>query len=386
MMKEIYADHSATTPLLPQALDAMLPFLTEIYGNPSVLYSQGRKARKGMEEARWKIAGCLGASPDEIYFTSGGTESDNWAIKGGAQAMAQAGKRHIISTAFEHPAILQALEALKRQGYSVTLLPVEPDGTVLPDRLRKALRSDTGLVSVMAANNETGVLQPVEEMGQICREAGVLFHTDAVQAVGNLPFSLQDSSIDMLSLSGHKLGGPKGTGALYIRRGLLISNLIDGGGQESNRRSGTENVAGIVGLGAAMETMYSNLSERTRYITALRLRLEEGILKLPGTHLHGAGSPRLPGTSNIGFEGVAGSTLMLMLSRRGICCSTGSACSSCSHQGSHVLRAMGISEEMAKGSLRFSLGAENTDEDIQAILKGLQETVSFLRTTFPSGG
>ena len=190
----------------------------------------------------------------------------------------------------------------------------------------------------------------------------------------------------MLSLSGHKLGGPKGTGALYIRRGLLISNLIDGGGQESNRRSGTENVAGIVGLGAAMETMYSNLSERTRYITALRLRLEEGILKLPGTHLHGAGSPRLPGTSNIGFEGVAGSTLMLMLSRRGICCSTGSACSSCSHQGSHVLRAMGISEEMAKGSLRFSLGAENTDEDIEAILKGLQETVSFLRTTFPSGG
>ena len=385
-MKEIYADHAATSPLLPQALHAMMPFLTEIYGNPSGLYAQGRKARKGVEEARWKIAGCLGASPDEIFFTSGGTESDNWAIKEAAETMAQAGKRHIISTAFEHPAVLRTLETLKRQGYSVTLLPVEPEGTVLPDSLRKAIRPDTGLVSVMAANNETGVLQPVEEMGQICREAGVLFHTDAVQAVGNLPFSLQDSSIDMLSLSGHKLGGPKGTGALYIRRGLLISSLIDGGGQESNRRSGTENTAGIVGLGAAMETMYDNLSERTRYITGLRLRLEKEILKIPGTHLHGVASPRLPGIVNVGFEGVAGSTLMLMLSRRGICCSTGSACSSCSQKGSHVLRAMGISEEMAKGSLRFSLGAENTDEDITAIIEALQETVSFLRTTFPSGG
>lgn len=385
-MKEIYADHAATAPLLPQALNAMLPFLTEIYGNPSALYAQGRKARKAIEDARWKIAGCLGAAPDEVYFTSGGTESDNWAIKGAAASIEAVGKRHIISAAFEHPAVLRALGALEKHGFSVTLLPVEQDGRVLPERVYRSLRADTGLVSVMAANNETGVIQPVEQIGHICREAGVLFHTDAVQAVGNLPFSLQESCIDMLSLSGHKLGGPKGTGALYIRRGVLISSLLHGGGQEGARRSGTENVAGIVGLGAAMEFVCGTMQERARHITQLRILFEKKALEIPGTHLHGILSPRLPGIANVGFKGVSGSTLMLMLSRRGICCSTGSACSSCSQNGSHVLRAMGTSEEMAKGSLRFSFGAENTDGDITAIITALQETVSFLRATFPSGG
>lgn len=379
MKPVIYADNAATTRLSPTVLEAMLPFLQEEYGNASSLYSLGRRARVPLEEARETIARCLGAENREIFFTSGGSEANNWALKGAAVFLSQKGKRHIISTAFEHPSVLRTLEALKRQGFSVTLLPVHENGIVRPEELRRAIREDTGLVSVMYANNEVGTVQPIEALGAICREEGIWFHTDAVQAAGTLPIDVVKEHIDLLSLSGHKFHGPKGIGALYIREGLHFPNLIDGGEQESGRRAGTENTAVIVGLGAAMEEACQHREETSQKVRAMRDRLLAGLLSIPGCRLNGDRERRLPGNLNLSFAGIEGESLLLMLDMRGICASSGSACTSGSHSPSYVLRALGVEEELAKGSLRLTLGDLNTEEEVDILLREIPETVERLR-------
>ncbi len=380
----VYADNAATTRLLPAVLEAMTPYLTEEYGNPSSLYGFGQTARQAVDAARETVAECLHCRPEEVFFTSGGSEADNWALKMAAEAMAKRGKKHLISTAFEHHAILHTLEHLKKQGFEVTLLPVYEDGIVRVEDVKAALRPDTALVSVMFANNEIGTVQPIAEIGALCREAGVLFHTDAVQAVGHIPVDFAGMNIDLLSLSAHKFHGPKGVGALLIRRGIRFGNLIDGGAQEKGRRAGTENTAGIVGLGAALKLACEAMEENGKRVSALRDRLINGLLSsVERSRLNGDPARRLPGNVNLSFEGIEGESLLLMLDFKGICASSGSACTSGSLDPSHVLLAIGLPHAVAHGSLRLTLSEETSDEDVEYMLREIPPVVQRLRAMSP---
>ena len=383
MNRFVYADNAATTAVSKAVLDAMLPYYTEHYGNPSSLYSVGRQAKRAIELARESVAECLGATPAEIYFTSGGSEGDNWAIKGVAHELAKRGKKHIITSKFEHHAVLHSTAALEKEGFEVTYLDVHEDGLIRPEEVEAAIREDTALVTIMYANNEIGTIQPIPEIGAICKQHNVLFHTDAVQAVGNVEIDVKKQNIDMLSLSGHKIHAPKGIGALYIRRGIKIPNLIDGGAQERGRRAGTENVAGIVGLGTAIKIACSNIPERAQRLSSMRDRLIEGALKIERSRLNGDPVKRLPGNVNLCFEGIEGESLLLMLDLKGICASSGSACTSGSLDPSHVLLAIGLPHEIAHGSLRLSFSDENTEEDVDYILEVLPQIVSRLREMSP---
>ncbi len=383
MERFVYADNAATTPVSQKVLDAMIPFFCEKFGNPSSLYSVGREAQKAVELAREQVARCLNAQPNEIFFTSGGSEADNWAIKGVAYEQAKRGKKHIITSKFEHHAVLHTVEALAKQGFSVTYLDVHHDGIIRPEELEAAIREDTALVSIMYANNEIGTIQPIAELGAICKRHKVLFHTDAVQAVGNVSIDVQQQNIDLLSLSGHKLHGPKGTGALYIRRGIQIQNLIEGGAQERGRRAGTENTAGIVGLGVAVEDACSHIEQRAKRLSLLRDRLIQGASKIDRSYLNGDATRRLPGNFNMCFEGIEGESLLLLLDMKGVCGSSGSACTSGSLDPSHVLLSIGLPHEIAHGSLRLSLSDQNTEEDVDYILEVLPQVVGRLREMSP---
>ena len=385
MKRYIYADHAATTKLDKDAYEAMVPYLLEEYGNISQPYSFSRSAKAAIKQARETIADCIHALPEEIYFTSGGTEADNWTLRGVAELMALKGKKtgHIITTAIEHHAILHTAQYLEKQGYEVTYLPVDGEGRVDPAAVEAAIRPDTILISVMAANNEIGTIEPIAEIAAIAREAGVLFHTDAVQAVGHIPVDVSAWNCDMLSLSGHKFHGPRGVGALYVRRGLRLPPLIHGGGQEKGRRSGTENVASAVGLAAALREAVDGLEARSVRLAARRDRLIEGLTRLPCSRLTGDPVYRLPGTASFVFEGVEGEALLLHLDAKGICASSGSACSSASLDPSHVLLAIGLPHEVAHGSLRLSLDEENTDEDVDYLLQAVPEVVEYLRNMSP---
>ena len=381
----IYADHAATTAVTDTALAAMLPHFTRDYGNPSSLYRFAQEGKTHLEEARAQVAACLNAKPEEIYFTSGGTEADNWALRGVAELMALKGKKtgHIITSAIEHHAILHTAQYLEKQGYEVTYLPVDREGLVDPAAVEGAIRPDTILISVMAANNEIGTIQPIAEIGAIARAHKVLFHTDAVQAVGHIPVDVEGWNVDLLSLSGHKFGGPKGIGALYMRKPLRLPALIQGGGQEKGRRSGTENVPGAVGMAAALKEAVDHLPEESARLTALRDKLIAGLSKLPYTSLTGHPSKRLPGTASFVFEGVEGEALLLHLDAKGICASSGSACSSASLDPSHVLLSIGLPHAIAHGSLRLSLGPDNTEEEVDYILKEVPAVVAYLREMSP---
>ena len=380
----VYADNSATTPVAPFVLEAMLPYYKEAYGNPSSVYSKGREAKRAVENAREKTARALGAEPGEIFFTSCGSESDNWAIKGAAMAGAEKGKRHIVTTVFEHHAVTHTCEALKEQGFEITYLPVTSDGLLDPEDVRRAIRPDTALVSIMYANNEIGTVLPIEEIGQICRSAGVLFHTDAVQAVGNVAIDVHAQHIDMLTLSAHKFHGPKGVGALYIRKGVRIGAFVDGGGRVRGRRAGTGNVAGPGALGGAMAHAVNHLEEHNAKKRAMTERLIDGVFStISHCRLNGSRTRRLPGLVNFSFEGIEGESLLLMLDMKGVCASSGSACTSGSLDPSHVLLAIGLPHEIAHGSLRLSFSAENSMEDIDYILKVLPPIIERLRSMSP---
>lgn len=383
MNRKVYADNAATTAVSPEVLEAMLPFYKEVYGNPSSLYSLGQEAKKPLEEARETVAQCLGAQPREIYFTSCGTESDNWAIKGAAYAMRRKGKTHIVTSAFEHHAVLHTCQALEKEGFTVTYLPVHENGIVRPEELEAALMENTGLVTIMYANNEIGTIQPIPEIGAICKRHGVLFHTDAVQAAGQVPIDVQEQNIDLLSLSGHKLHAPKGVGALYIRSGVVIQNLLDGGAQERGKRGGTENVASIVGLATALKRACATMEERRVKLTAMRDKLIDGLSKIERCRLNGDREHRLPGNVSFCFQGVEGESLLLMLDLKGISASSGSACTSGSLDPSHVLLAIGLPHEVAHGSLRLSFGDENTMEDIDYILETVPPIIERLRSISP---
>mgnify|MGYP000465308493 FL=1 len=381
--KIIYFDHAATTPLKKEVLDEMMPYLTEQYGNPSTIYKLGREAKKAVELARERVAKALNADIQEIYFTSGGTESDNWALKGVAFANKDKGK-HIITTTIEHHAVLHPLKYLEGLGFEVTYVPVEPNGIVDPQKIKEAIRNDTILISVMLANNEIGTIQPVKEIAKIAKEKGIIIHTDAVQAVGQIPVDVKDLGVDLLSLSAHKFYGPKGVGALYIRKGTKIHPFSHGGAQERNRRAGTENVAGIVGLGKAIELATQNLSEYVAKLQKLRDKLIDGVLsKIDYVRLNGDRYNRLPNNANFSFEFIEGESLLLMLDMKGIAASSGSACTSGSLDPSHVLLAIGLEHEVAHGSLRITLGEDNTEEDIDYLLEVLPEIVSRLREMSP---
>lgn len=381
--KTTYMDHSATTATDPAVVEAMLPWFSRQYGNPSSLYHLARESRAAIEEARGKVAKAIGAKPEEIYFTSGGTESDNWALKGTAFALRKKGN-HIITSAIEHHAITHTCDYLRKQGFDITYLPVDEYGQVRIEDLKAAITDKTILVSVMFANNEIGTIQPIQEIGAICRERGVLFHTDAVQVIGNLPVDVSAMNIDLLSLSAHKFYGPKGIGALYIRKGVRIDNYLHGGGQEHRKRAGTENVPGIVGLGVAIEKAVMDLDVKTSQIRALRDTLLERILhEIPNTRLNGHRTMRLPGNMNVSFEFIEGESLLLLLDHAGIAASTGSACSSGSLEPSHVLLAIGLPAEVAHGSLRLTLGVENTDEDVSYAFDEIKKAVERLRTMSP---
>lgn len=382
MSRSIYADHAATTRLSQKALETMMPYLQNDFGNPSSLYAFGQQAKADLDTARAQVAACLNAKSEEIFFTSGGTEADNWAIKAVAELREKKG-RHIITSAIEHHAVLYTAQYLEKQGCSVTYLPVDSMGRVNPADVKAALRPDTILISIMAANNEIGTIEPVAEIGAIAREAGVLFHTDAVQAVGHIPVDVETWKCDLLSLSGHKLHGPRGVGALYVRKGLRLPPLIHGGGQEKGRRSGTENVAGAVGLAAALREAVAGMETRNQKLTAMRDRLIDGLTRLPCTRLTGDPVNRLPGTASFVFEGAEGEALLLHLDAKGIRASSGSACSSASLDPSHVLLAIGLPHEVAHGSLRLSLGEENTDEEIDYLLKEVPAVVDYLRKMSP---
>lgn len=382
-MRRIYADNAATTKLSPKVLEQMTPYLTEFYGNPSSLYSVGAQAKKAVETARQDIAQCLNALPGEIYFTSGGSESDNWAIKGVAHALAKKGKKHIVTSAFEHHAVLHTCAALEKEGFEVTYLDVHSDGLVRPDELEAALREDTALVTIMYANNEIGTIQPITEIGAICKKHGVLFHTDAVQAVGNVPIDVKEQNIDLLSLTAHKLHGPKGCGALYVRRGVRPEILIDGGAQERGQRAGTENVAGIVGLAAAVKEAIATMDERSARITKMRNRLIDGLLKIERSRLNGDRDKRLAGNLNMCFEGIEGESLLLKLDLKGICASSGSACTSGSLDPSHVLLSIGLPHEIAHGSMRLTFSDDTSEEDIDYILETVPPIVEYLRSISP---
>ncbi len=383
-MREIYADNSATTKLSPVVLEKMLPYLTEVYGNPSSIYRIGGKAREALDQARENIAKNLGAQrANEIYFTSGGSESDNWAIKGVAHAMKKKGKTHIITSKFEHHAVLHTCEALEKEGFEITYLDVYENGLVKPEDVAAAIREDTALVSVMYANNEIGTIQPIPEIGKICRERGVIFHTDAVQAAGYVRINVEEQHIDLLSMTAHKLHGPKGCGLLYVRRGVPIETLIHGGAQERGRRAGTENVAGVIGLDAALELALDGMEERNKRLSSLRDRLMDELLKIERSRVNGDRVHRLPNNVNMCFEGIEGESLLLRLDMNGISASSGSACTSGSLDPSHVLLAIGLPHEIAHGSMRLSFSEETTDEDIDVIAAVVPEVVQYLRNMSP---
>ena len=379
----IYADHAATTAMSEAAIDAMTRCMREEYGNPSSLYRIGQQAKETLEQAREEVASVINAQPREIYFTSGGSEADNQAIRSAAFAGKKKGKTHIISSAFEHHAVLHTLNTLKLEGFDVTLLPVHENGIVLPEEVEAAIRPDTCLVTIMYANNEIGTIQPIREIGAVCRAHQVLFHTDAVQAVGPLAIDVQAENIDYLSASSHKFHGPKGVGFLYARKGVPLASLIDGGAQERGRRAGTENVPGIVGMAAALkETVAERESENAR-LTVLRDRLIDGLSKIPHSALNGDAEKRLPGNVNFCFEGIEGESLLLLLDEKGISASSGSACTSGSLDPSHVLLAIGRIHDVAHGSLRLTLGRENTPEDVEYIISAVKDVVTYLRGFSP---
>ncbi len=378
-MDRIYLDNAATTAVSEQVLQAMLPYFTECYGNASAIHGTGRDAKKAVERARRQVAAALGAQPQEIYFTAGGSESDNWAIKGAAFAN-QAKGRHIITTSIEHHAVLHTCQWLEKQGWEVTYLPVDEDGFVTAEQVRQAIRQDTVLVSVMTANNEIGTIEPVSEIGRVCRECGVLFHTDAVQAVGAVPLHVEELNADLLSLSAHKFHGPKGIGALYIRSGVTIDSLVHGGAQERGHRAGTENVPAIVGLGEAIEIAVNSLAENAARTTQLRNRLLNGLTeKIPAMRLNGTKEKRLPNNLNVSFDGIEGEAVLLRLDLEGIAASSGSACTAGSLDPSHVLMAIGLSCDEAKGSLRLTLGTDTTEAEIDETVRVLAEVVGSLR-------
>lgn len=382
-MRFVYADNAATTAVSKTVLDAMLPYMTENYGNPSSLYAFGQKAHKALVKARGQVASALNAKPEEIYFTSGGSESDNWALRGAALLGEKKGKKHIITTTIEHHAIHHTLARLEKEGFTVTYVGVQSNGIVRVEDIAAAITDETCLVTVMYANNEIGTIQPIPEIGRLCREKGVLFHTDAVQAVGHVHIDVEADCIDMLSLSGHKFHAVKGTGALYCRKGIRLANLIEGGAQETGRRAGTENVPGIVGLGAAIEEATAHLDEHTVYVTALRNRLFEGASKISHSRINGDTEKRLPGNFSMCFEGVEGESLLLMLDMKGICASSGSACTSGSLDPSHVLLAIGLKHEVAHGSLRLTIDENTTEDDVDYILEQLPPIIDRLRDMSP---
>ena len=379
----VYADNAATTCTSQAALDAMMPYLTRQYGNPSSLYGFGQAAKEAIENARKTVAACIGAQPREIYFTSGGSEADNQAILSAAKVGARKGKRHLISTAFEHHAVLHTLKKLEKEGCEVTLLPVHEDGVVRMEDLEAAVRDDTALVTIMFANNEIGTIQPITEIGAFCRERNIPFHTDAVQAAGHMPIDVEVMNIDMLSLSGHKFHAPKGVGVLYAKKNILISNLIEGGGQERGKRAGTENVAGIVALAAALKESCDAMEENTAKILPMRDKLITELSKIPHSRLNGSMDHHVPGTVNICFEGMEGDSLLLMLDQNGICASSGSACNAGSIDPSHVLLAIGVPYEIAHGSMRLSIGEYNTMEEIDYIVRIVPQVVEELRRKSP---
>ncbi len=380
---KVYADNAATTKMSKTAIDAMLPYMENVFGNPSSLYSIGQAAAEAVYSARESIAKNLGCATNEIYFTSGGSEADNQAIRSAAEIGAKRNKKHIISTTFEHHAVLHTLKKLEKEGFEVTLLDVHENGIVTPEQVDEAIRPDTCLVTIMYANNEIGTIQPIKEIGAVCRAKKVTFHTDAVQAAGHLPINVQDENIDMLSLSAHKFHGPKGVGALYVRKGVYISNLIEGGAQERGKRGGTENVPGMMGTAAALEEAVANLEETNAKLVKLRDRLIEGLLEIPHSILNGDREKRLPGNVNICFEGIEGESLLLLLDAKGISASSGSACTSGSLDPSHVLLAIGRPHEIAHGSLRLSLSDENTEEQIEYIISEVPKVVEYLRNMSP---
>ena len=379
----VYADNAATTAMSQVAIDAMVPYFNKIYGNPSSLHSVGQEAKEALDAARETVAFCLGCEPREIYFTSGGSEADNQAIISAARIGAKKGKKHIISTAFEHHAVLHTLQKLEKEGYDVTYLDVSKGHNITAQQVADAIREDTCLVTVMYANNEIGSVLPIGEIGAVCKEKKVLFHTDAVQAVGHIHINVKEQNIDMLSLSGHKFHGPKGVGALYCRRGIALTNVIEGGAQERGKRAGTENIAGICGMAAAMKDACDHIDENMPRVAAMRDKLIAGLSQIPHSALNGDAVNRLPGNVNFCFEGIEGESLLLLLDMKGVCASSGSACTSGSLDPSHVLLAIGRVHDVAHGSLRLSLCEYNTEEEVDHILKVVPEVVQYLRNMSP---
>ncbi len=383
MTERIYVDNAATTKVAPEVLEAMLPYFTQDYGNPSSIYAEGRKAKSAIEHAREQVAAAIGADPKEIYFTGSGSEADNWAIRSTARALKSKGN-HIITSAVEHHAVLHTCKDLESQGYEVTYLPVDKYGMVSPDDVKSAIKDTTVLISIMLANNEIGTIMPIAEIGEIAKAAGIVFHTDAVQAIGNIPVDVNAMNVDMLSLTGHKFHGPKGSGALYVRNGVKLMSFITGGAQERMRRAGTENVPGIVGLGKAIELATANIPEKQQKLTALRDAYIKKVLEtIPYSHLNGHPTKRLPGNANISFEFIEGEGMLLCLDMKGISASSGSACTSGSLDPSHVLLAIGLKHEEAHGSLRVSFGEDNTTDDVNYIADSLKEIVERLRMMSP---
>ncbi len=381
-MRKVYMDNGATTQVDEQVLEAMLPFYRELFGNPSSLHSFGREVKKALEEAREKAALAINARPEEIYFTSGGTEADNLAVQGVARALKKKGN-HIITSAVEHHAVLDVCKAMEEEGFKVTFLPVDEYGMVSPEAFREAVTEETILASIMLANNEVGTLQPIEEISAITREKGIVLHTDAVQAIGNIPVDVGQLGVDLLSLAAHKFNGPKGVGALYVRRGTQVNKVTYGGGQEKKVRPGTENIPGIVGLGKAIELATADVPGKAAHLTFLRDKLIQGLMKIGDVKLNGHPEKRLPGNANLSFAFVEGESLLLSLDMKGVAASSGSACTSGSLEPSHVLLAMGMPHETAHGSLRFSLGKYNTEEDVDYVLEVLPEIVERLRSMSP---
>ena len=379
----VYADNAATTSVSKTALEAMLPYLTQNYGNPSSLYSFGQKAAEALQSARETVAGCINADPREILFTSGGSEADNQAIVSAAKLGARKGRKHLISTRFEHHAVLHTLAKLEKEGFEVTLLDPHADGVIRLEDVEAAIRPDTALVTVMFANNEIGTVQPIAEIGALCREKGIPFHTDAVQAAGHMPIDVKAMNIDMLSMSGHKFHAPKGVGVLYARRGMVLTNLIEGGAQERGKRAGTENVAGIVALAAALKESCEHMEENTARILPMRDKLFAELAKIPHSKINGSLAHHVPGTVNMCFEGIEGESLLLLLDDNGICASSGSACTSGSLDPSHVLLSIGLPHEVAHGSLRLSIGEYNTMEEIDHIIETVPKVVAYLRGMSP---
>lgn len=379
----IYADNAATTKVSHRVLEAMLPYWEEYYGNPSSLYEFGQKAKEALEDARERIAKCMGCEAREITFTSGGSEADNQAIRTAAAIGAETGRKHILSTAFEHHAVLHTLEALRKEGYEITLLDVHENGIITPEQVAEAIRPDTCLVTVMYANNEIGTIQPIGQIGAICRERGVLFHTDAVQAVGHIPVDVREQNIDMLSLSAHKFHGPKGVGVLYARKGIRLGSVIYGGAQERGKRAGTENVPAIVGMAVALEEACGRLAQDTETVRKLRDQLIDGLGRIPYSELNGDREHRLPGNVNYCFEGIEGESLLLLLDDKGICASSGSACTSGSLDPSHVLLAIGRPHEVAHGSLRLTINEETTEADVDYMIQAVSDVVDYLRNMSP---